>query len=89
MNAFLFFRYVIRMLYFFFLFSQSTNIDNRVQIRPILYSSQTIRLQIFFRVSDKGTIHPIFLDIFNICYLQRIPSHVKDTDDYQKIETQH
>ena len=30
---------------------QSTNIKNRVQMRPILYSSQPIKLQIFFRVS--------------------------------------
>ena len=32
----------------------STNIENRVQIRPILNSSQPIRLQIFFRVSDNN-----------------------------------
>ena len=37
----------------FFLFSKSTNIENKVQIRPILYSSQSIRLQMFFCVSDK------------------------------------
>ena len=49
MNAFLFFCYRNRML-IFFLFS--TNIENRVQIRPILYSSHPIRLQIFFRVND-------------------------------------
>ena len=42
MNTFLFFHYGIRMLYFFFF-----------QIRPILYSSKPIRLQIFFPVSDK------------------------------------
>ena len=39
-------------LYFFSYLSKSTNIENRLQIRPILYSSQPIRLQIFFRVSD-------------------------------------
>ena len=53
MNTFLFFRYGIRMLYFFLIQSKSTNIENRVQIRPILYSSLPIRLKIFFRVSDK------------------------------------
>ena len=53
MNTFLFFCYGIQMSYFFFLIqSKSTNIENRVQIRSILYSSQPIRLQIFFRVSD-------------------------------------
>lgn len=31
----------------------STNIDNSVQIRPILHSSHPISLQIFFGVSDK------------------------------------
>ena len=57
MNTFLFFRYGIRMLYFLFflIYSKSTNIENRVQIQPILYSSQSIRLQIFFRVSDNRT----------------------------------
>ena len=40
------------MLYIFFLiWSKSTSIENRVQIRPILCSSQPIRLQVFFRVS--------------------------------------
>ena len=35
------------------LFSKKdTNIENRVQIRPILYSSQPTRVQIFFRVGD-------------------------------------
>ena len=52
MNTFLFFRYGNQMLIFFLIYSKSTNIENRVQIRPILYFSQPIRLQIFFRVSD-------------------------------------
>ena len=51
MNTFLFFRYGIQMLHFF-VWSRSTSIENRVQIRPILYSSQPIRLQIFFSVSE-------------------------------------
>ena len=37
----------IYLFLFFFIFSQSTNIEKRVQIRPTLYSSQPIRLQIF------------------------------------------
>ena len=37
---------------FFPIYSKSTNIENRVQICRILYYSQPIRLQIFFRVSD-------------------------------------
>ena len=37
---------------FFLILPKGTNIENRVQIRPILYSSKPIRLQIFFRVSD-------------------------------------
>ena len=51
---FLFFLYGNRMLYFLFFLIQSktTNIENRVKILPILYSSPPIRLQIFFRVSD-------------------------------------
>ena len=52
MSTFLFFRYGNRMLILFFLFGKSTNIKNRVQIRPILYTSQPIRLEIFFRVND-------------------------------------
>ena len=52
MNTFLFFRYGIRMLYFFLIQSKSTNIENRVQIRSILYSFQPIRLQVFLRVSN-------------------------------------
>ena len=36
----------------FFLF-QSKNIENRVQIWPILYPSQPIKLQIVFRISNK------------------------------------
>ena len=40
----------------FFFLVQSTNIETTTQIRPILYSSQPIRLQIFFRVSDKDLI---------------------------------
>ena len=32
---------------------QGKNIENRVQIRPILYSFQSMRLQIFFRVNNK------------------------------------
>ena len=54
MNTFLFLRYGIRMLYFFFLFSQRVQILKRVQIRLIWYSSQPTRLQIFFQVSDKS-----------------------------------
>ena len=42
----------IRMLYFFLILSKSTDIENIVQIWLILYSSQPIRLQLFFRVSD-------------------------------------
>ena len=34
------------------IWEKSTNIENRAQIRPILYSSQPIRLQIFFCVSN-------------------------------------
>ena len=52
---------------FFLIWSKSTNIENRVQIRPILCSSHTIRLQISFRVSDKHTyqwyIQTYFLEL--------------------------
>ena len=50
MNTFLYFHYGNRMLYFLFFLiqSKSANIENRVQIRPLLYSSQPISLQIFF-----------------------------------------
>ena len=42
------------------LFSKKdTNIENRVQIRPILYSSQPTRLQIFFRVNNNKKYNPI------------------------------
>ena len=37
----------------FFYLAKEYNIENRVQIRPILYPSHPIRLQIFFCVSDK------------------------------------
>ena len=41
---------------FLFLFKKkSSNIKNMVQIRPILYSSQPIILQIFFYVNDKDS----------------------------------
>ena len=53
MNTFLFFRNGNQML-IFFLFSQRVQILKTVQIRPILYSSQPIRLQIFFRDSDNN-----------------------------------
>ena len=50
-NTFLFFRYRNRIFCLFFLIkSKSTNIENRVQIWPVLDSFQPI---IFFRVSDK------------------------------------
>ena len=55
-------------MFFFFLFSQSTNIENRVQIRLILYSSQPIILQIFFRVSD-NTENLLFLVLQNFVEL--------------------
>ena len=42
------------MLHFFFLFSQRVQILKTAQIRPILHSSQPIRLQIFFRVGDNA-----------------------------------
>ena len=48
MNRSPFFRCRIRTLYFFLIQSKSTNIENRVQIRPILYCSQPIRLQISY-----------------------------------------
>ena len=38
----------------FFLSLQITNTENRVQMRPILNSSQSIKLQIFFRNSDNN-----------------------------------
>ena len=62
-KTFLFFQYENRMLYFFlfvfFLFRQSTNIEKRVQIQPILYSFPPIRLQIFFPVSNKKLINEL------------------------------
>ena len=68
MNTYLFFRYGNQMLCFFlfvfFLFRQSANIEKRVQIRPILYSSQPIRMQIIFRVGDKIMI--MIDQMFNI-----------------------
>ena len=65
MNTFLYFHYGNRMLYFLFFLiqSKSTNIENRVQIRPILYFSQPIRLQIFFRVSDKAIFQILIIKI--------------------------
>ena len=68
MNTFLFFRYGTRVLYFFLTQSKSKNIENRVQIRPILYCSQPIRLQIFFRVSNNEQLCVIcfsFHDVLN------------------------
>ena len=59
MNAFLFFRYGIQM-FFFLIWAKSTNIENKVQIQPILYFSQPITLQIFFRVSDNDKYFPRF-----------------------------
>ena len=66
MNTFLFFRYGNQMLIFLLLlFSKRVQIfSKRVQteykFRPILYSSQPIRLQIFFRVNDKRVQHTFF-----------------------------
>ena len=72
--------------FFFFLFSQSTNIENRVQIRPILYSSQPIILQIFFRVSDNVEnllflVLQNFLELFmsNIYLTSHNPEKGNDT----------
>ena len=59
MNTFLFCRYGIQMSFFFSLvYSKSTNIENRLKIRPIFYSSQPIRSQMFFRASDNDDYNP-------------------------------
>ena len=43
-----------------FLPLQSTNIENRVQIPPILYSPQPIRLNMFFVLATIGHIISLF-----------------------------
>ena len=50
----------------FLIYSRSTNIENRVLIRPILYSSQPIRLQIFFRAND-NTLKDWCVILFKVC----------------------
>ena len=50
----------------FLIYSRSINIENRVLIRPILYSSQPIRLQIFFRAND-NTLKDWCVIIFKVC----------------------
>ena len=51
-------------VFFFFLIqsTKSTNIENRVQVRPILYSTQPIILQIFSLVSNKKIKIENFID---------------------------
>ena len=58
MNAFIFFHYRIQMLYFFSLLVR-VQILKTVQIRLILYSSQPIRLQIFFCVNDNNEVNDL------------------------------
>ena len=61
------------------------NTEHRVQIRPILYSSQPIRLQVFFRVGDKYIYIDERLKQPKFATKNDIADFVKKTDFNEKL----